>query len=515
MRFAILSIFSLHVFFFMTIPIEARSWVVFPNGSGDAPTLQAAIDSAAVADTVLAMPGLYRGIGNRDLTPGGLAISIISLAGAVQTTIDPEGVARAFVFSAGESPSTRVEGFTIKNGYSSGDGGAIQCLNASSPSIVACVFEDNHADDDGGAIACNGFSSPVIRNCSFRGSSSGAHGGAIILTNDCSPWITDCSIENSYSSKRGGAISMWSECAPQIQTTVFANNECGEFGGAVHIRNSSPTLTGCRLITNESVSDGGGLAIGIGASVTLSGCVFDSNVSGNRGGAMIVQVASSVNITGCTIYGNSVNGMGSAVYLISSTADIQNTVIAGQLGGQPVVCFDSTATALLACCDVYGNMSGDWVGCIAGQLGFNQNISEDPMFCDASEGDFDLRIMSPLIEPAGCGLIGSNGADCAVEFPTDIPGVGDAAPPGRLSALPNPFTNETLIRFSSPSGTDARLTIYDIAGRQLLERQLAPNARTFVWDGRDQRGAAVVPGIYFIRTQSGKETSTSKVSLVR
>lgn len=47
--------------------VSARDWLVAPDGSGDAPTIQAAIDSLDSGDHVVLADGIYTGFGNRDL----------------------------------------------------------------------------------------------------------------------------------------------------------------------------------------------------------------------------------------------------------------------------------------------------------------------------------------------------------------------------------------------------------------------------------------------------------------
>jgi hypothetical protein len=104
-------------------PAGARTWHILVNSSGDAPTIQAGIDSAAVGDTVLVHEGTYTGLGNKELSFGGKAIVLQSASGPGSTVIDCEGSGRG-VYVGGEGYHPVVEGLTIRNGVESG-GGAI------------------------------------------------------------------------------------------------------------------------------------------------------------------------------------------------------------------------------------------------------------------------------------------------------------------------------------------------------------------------------------------------------
>jgi len=93
-----------------------------------------------------------------------------------------------------------------------------------------------------------------------------------------------------------------------------------------------------------------------------------------------------------------------------------NSIVADSPNGVAISCeFDCHLE--LTCCDIYGNAGGDWVGCIADQLGINGNFSACPSFCDAPGGNFQLCDESPCApgnHPDGidCGLIGALDVGC-------------------------------------------------------------------------------------------------------
>lgn len=81
---------------FFLLPIstaEARVWVVNPDGTGDAPTIQAAIDSLTYSgDIIELMDGVYTGDGNRDLYNSGRSFLMRSQSGdPASCIIDVQG----------------------------------------------------------------------------------------------------------------------------------------------------------------------------------------------------------------------------------------------------------------------------------------------------------------------------------------------------------------------------------------------------------------------------------------
>jgi hypothetical protein len=68
---------------FLIVPAvgNSRTWVVCSDGTGDAPTIQAAIDSIAGDDVIELADGIYTGPGNRDLNNREKAFVIRSQSG--------------------------------------------------------------------------------------------------------------------------------------------------------------------------------------------------------------------------------------------------------------------------------------------------------------------------------------------------------------------------------------------------------------------------------------------------
>jgi hypothetical protein len=92
---------------------------------------------------------------------------------------------------------------------------------------------------------------------------------------------------------------------------------------------------------------------------------------------------------------------------------IVNSILAFNGPGAAILCWEGDAL-VLTCCDIFGNVGGDWIGCIADQYGVRGNISLDPFFCDPAAGDLGLHADSPCAPEQNpeCGLIGAWGVNC-------------------------------------------------------------------------------------------------------
>lgn len=77
-----------------------------------------------------------------------------------------------------------------------------------------------------------------------------------------------------------------------------------------------------------------------------------------------------------------------------------------------------------------------------------------------------------------------------------------------ISACPNPFSDRTVLRYEmrDESDRDIAVSIYNIAG-QLIKQFNHPTigqSNQITWDGQDESGQVVAPGVYFVKRANGQ-----------
>lgn len=84
-----------------------------------------------------------------------------------------------------------------------------------------------------------------------------------------------------------------------------------------------------------------------------------------------------------------------------------------------------------------------------------------------------------------------------------------------LNCTPNPCVHTMRIDFQVPAEDEAKICIYDAAGRVVREyRSLSTVDRTITWRGEDNAGRSVPSGIYFVRIDSNHGSAVEKVVLL-
>ena len=83
---------------------------------------------------------------------------------------------------------------------------------------------------------------------------------------------------------------------------------------------------------------------------------------------------------------------------------------------------------------------------------------------------------------------------------------------------PNPFNPATTIAYNIPANATVNITIYDMIGRRiktLIKNEQATGYRTVVWDGCNDAGLPVSPGLYLYTIKAGNYVQTKKMVLLK
>ncbi len=79
---------------------------------------------------------------------------------------------------------------------------------------------------------------------------------------------------------------------------------------------------------------------------------------------------------------------------------------------------------------------------------------------------------------------------------------------------PNPFASKTAISYALDKSSAAKVTIYNVLGQVVRNYSLGyqePGVHGIIWNGRDNAGNRVAPGVYFYRLQAGGQSVARKM----
>ena len=517
----------------LATPAWSATYTVKPNGQGDYPTIQAAIDAAQDGDVILLKNGTFRGAGNRDLSFNGKAITVRAQSeNPKNCVIDCEGTSedmhRGFFFFMEEGPESVLEGVTITNGYGPlfggySQGGGLACY-AASPTVSACRFVGNYAGLAGGGAVIAYGSSPLFTECEFIDNSGAPYGGGGVgIGYSCFPTFVGCTFMSNSSGGAGASLAVGAgDYDPSVVTMedcIFLDNHSGGSSGGPGSRAGAGIVVINSFFEGNTAERSAGASGTTGGWLSFAGCTFWGNSAVECGGAVRAQDAGTIEMSHCTLYANSAPE-GSAIALLTedSSVTVENSILALGQGEAAVTGFAPT----FICTDIYGNEGGDWVGPIADQLGVSGNISLEPHLVNPDHGIFYLKDKSPCAPfsspTSECDLIGawpvgdSDDADDYLAGQESL-GLDNSLLPSRIAP------EGAQVRYALAEPARIEIVIYDVSGRltrHLVDQVQTAGAQEVLWDGRNDAGQSVSTGVYFSQLRvNSRDVDSGKIVLLR
>jgi predicted outer membrane repeat protein len=298
--------------------------------------------------------------------------------------------------------------YSNRAGY--GGGGACGDL-LGSPYFEGCLFHRNTAPESGGAFFMEG-TTPICVACRFYENEADVGGGVHLMQGHAT--FEACEFIGNAAESEGGAVQSELVGSVDLHGCVLERNT-SEVGGAVRIERGSLTVAGCSFVNNVASLAAGAVGCWGDSKAAIASSVFSGNDGGFLGGAVCASGEALVDVMNCTLADNAAASGAGIACAGRAAVTAAGTIVAFSGEGDAVHCEEAGLVAL-ACCDLYGNPAGDWVGCVASQYGAEGNACEDPLFC-LEENPAEPYSLSEGSHCAGdnnliCGLIGARDVGC-------------------------------------------------------------------------------------------------------
>ncbi len=259
-------------------------YVVNPGYTSCYASIQEAIDAVTEpyeGKKVYVTDGIYTGTGNYDIQLD-KSITIRSVNGSDNCTINCEGNGRGFFLNNQEAENSVISGFTIQNGSEMYGSGLYLSISAT---IKSCKIINNSSSVNGGGIFISD-ASPKIEDCTITSNNASIYAGGIAVSGtEASPTITACIISGNTCTQKGGGVTSSNGSSPIITNCIISGNSSDQSGGGIAVFESSPAIINCTVTENiTAASSGGGFYSQTSPSTSIKNSIFWNNSPDELGG---------------------------------------------------------------------------------------------------------------------------------------------------------------------------------------------------------------------------------------
>jgi hypothetical protein len=501
-------------------------------------TIQAAINAAAIGDTVVVDEGTYKEniVITKKITVGSLFVLDGDTSHISRTIIDgsqPHNADSSAVVTidGATDTTTVVAGFTITGGK-----GNRRYVNY--PGLTYWMILGTGIDIAGGGARIH---HNIVRANNLESLSEWVGGVVNIFDASDKNGVSYAIVENNTVADNdligkdveGGAFAIGHNST--IRDNVIARNTIqGESypgqGAAFQIWNGHVRIERNLIIKNRSSDYGGGLygtsvpSVSLAPDIEMVNNIVAGNYAGTSGGGLFVSVmGASVNLVNNTFASNSAPSGGTGI-VVQNGAIVRalNTILWDTSGSEVLTATGGSFVA--SYCDVHGGFPG------------TGNINADPWFTDSTYRLSDSStccieagalsaslsgtvVFAPSIDfygsprPYPAGSMPDIGA---CEYPvTGVRELDGVIPTSYALGqnYPNPFNPRTTIEYELPARGHVTLTVYNLLGQTIVV--LVDEILEAGYKSVDFNASGLPSGVYLYRLTAGDFVAAKKLVVVK
>ncbi len=364
--------------------------------------------------------GLIFQNGNNNYKGGGLYVNTDNAAINVinslfENNTSTYGGGGAYLESV--SGNLTVSNSSFENNTSSGYGGGaiLYSANGNLAVVSNSHFSQNNADSSGGGAALGSKNGNITVSDSTFSQNNAAHGsdgGALLKSESGNVTVNNSSFENNTASDVCGGAELRSESGNvTISNSSFSHNDGGEAGGGAMLYSESGavTVSNSSFKSNTATYGGGAYLESDSGNLVISNSSFENNTAAQGGGIDISLYNDAINIVNNVFYHNTANS-GGGIYVGCNSLNLYNNILRKNSsvnggndvyvdvggGNQPKNVYNNDFS-----CNDFNGTSDCLVVSNLTNYHQGQNISANPLFADAPNGDLHLTENSPCID-VGC-----------------------------------------------------------------------------------------------------------------